>query len=96
MSSCATTINVCLQTVKALAILMAPFLPLRRSEVRGLAGPVGGELALERDRNPVAGGTETWGGGVAVQEDRGLAGEIPRNDSRSRNIPPLGLQRGHT
>src|SRR5262249_37434282 len=27
LPACATTLNVCLQTVKALAILMAPFLP---------------------------------------------------------------------
>ncbi len=40
-AACGTTINVCLQTVKALAVLMAPFLPAsarRSAEMLGCAG----------------------------------------------------------
>jgi len=59
MTACGTTLNICIQTVKALATLMAPFLPHSADSCKAM---------LQLDELPWAGATEEIAGGHALGE----------------------------
>ena len=61
MAACGTTLNVCIQTVKALATLMAPFLPHSAEACATM---------LQVDDFPWAGATEELAGGHALGEPK--------------------------
>ena len=61
MAACGTTLNVCIQTVKALATLMAPFLPHSAQAC---------EAMLQVDDLPWAGTADELPGGHALGEPR--------------------------
>ena len=60
-AGCGTTVNVCVQTVRALAVLMAPFLPHSARKCAGM-------LRLEDDRLPWSDATEELAPGHALGE----------------------------
>jgi methionyl-tRNA synthetase len=58
MAACGTTINVCVQTVKALATLMAPFLPFSAEKCAAMLRLEGGALPWEGATEEIPAGHE--------------------------------------